>query len=303
MTFSPSWYTTHPDEEKSNVSLDRLTLEQFDGIVKNYVRSNQERTAEAITKADGATWQVSNPWFKQTKANLKLVNTWLSGKGINYPTYPDFTEAAEELANTGLLDIDGAARAQHLDGNGPKTFKGAITKRNYDSLDAMIAQERQATIEQQGAGKQADIERAFDGLPIEDQKQMLREAEKQSHTNADAKISQQNADSWLTLHPEYRDDTANGKLMREQLILNGVTDRAVTVNDYEWANRQLVSAGLLRQNPAALKKQQAQEVLDRAERAVKTSAAFDTTSEDAMYELPLDEVRRRANGNFTGSGF
>src|ERR1700730_7860170 len=99
MTFSPSWFTTHPDEQKTNVSLAGIPLEQFDGVVRKAAISNQERTAAAITKADGYAWQVSNPWFKRTDTNLKLVNNWLSSKGINYPTYPDFTDAAEELVN------------------------------------------------------------------------------------------------------------------------------------------------------------------------------------------------------------
>jgi hypothetical protein len=300
MTFSPSWYTQHPDEEKAPVSVKGMSLEQFDGVVRKATTSNQDRTAAAITKADGFAWQVSNPWFKRTDTNLKLINNWLANKGITFPIYADFTEAAEELVNTGLLSVDEVERVKHLDGNGPKTFKGAITRRSFDSLDAMIAQERQAAIEQQGAEKQTDLERAFDALPIDDAKALIRDAERSHQAIADGKISQQNGDSWLTLHPEFRDDTANAKLMREQLLLNGVVNRPVTIEDYEVANRQLVSAGLVRQNPAALRKIQAQEVLDRANHAVKTSAAFDTTSEAAMYEMPLDEVRRRANGNFSG---
>jgi len=302
MGFSASWYTQHPMEETKNVSLDGISLEQFDGVVKKATLSNQDRQADAISKADSYSFQVANPWFKRTASNTKLVNHWLTSKGINDPTFPDFIEATSVLANTGLLDIDEAAYASHLDNNGPKQFKGALTGRTYESLDALIAQERQAAIEQLGAEKQSDLERAFDHLPLEDAQALLRDAEKRSQSLADGKISQQNADAWLTLNPTWRDDEANAKLMREQLILNGVTG-VVTINDYQIAERQLVAAGLVRQNPAALRKQQAQEVLDRAEHAVKNSAAFDTTSEDAMYELPLDEVRRRANGNYTGVGY
>lgn len=304
MTFSPSWYTQHPDEQKTPVSLDRITLETFDGLVKNKTTTNQERTAAAITKADGFAWQTSNPWMKRTDTNLKLVNNWLANKGINYPTYPDFAEAAEELVNTGLLAVDEVERVKHLDGNGPKTFKGALTGRTFDSLDSLISQERQAAIEQQGTLKQTDLEAAFDALPIEEQQQMLRNAEKASQAVLDGRVSQQNADSWLTLHPEFRDDTANGKLMLARLRLNGVINRPATIEDYEIAERQLVKAGMVRQNPVALQKQQAAEVVARAKRAVETpGSVFDNTTEEAMYELPLDEVRRRANGNYTGVGF
>lgn len=300
MTFSPSWYTTHPDEQKSDVSLDSLTLDAFDKIASKAALSNEDRMAAAITKADGFAWQTANPWFKSTDSNLKIVNQWLSSKGINYPTYPDFTEAAEELVNTGLLDVDGAARAQHLDGNGPKTF--ALSGRKYDSLDSMITQERKVAVDALAADKPSDLERAFEHLPIEQAQAALREGERRHQVTADAKVSEQNADSWLTLHPEWRDDATNAKLMAAQLHLNGFKP-PYSISDYEIAERQLVEAGMVRQNPKALEKQKAAEVVARAQHAVKNSAAFDTTTEDAMYELPLDEVRRRANNNYTGVGF
>jgi Tfp pilus assembly protein PilX len=301
MSFDPQWYTQHPTEEKKPVSLDGISLEQFDGVVQNATVSNKERIADAISKADSYSFQLANPWFKRTTANNKLVNHWLTSKGITNPTYPDFTEATGALVNAGLLDIDEVEHVKHLDGNGPTRFKGALTKRDYDSLESMIAQERQAAIEQQSAVQQSDMERAFDRLPIEDAQALLRDAERQFKANENAKISQQNADSWLTLHPEFRDDTGNGKLMLAQLRLNGVVNRAVTVEDYEVAERQLVTAGLLRQNPAQLKKIQAQAVIDRAQAAVnEPGSVFDKTSEEEMYQLPLDEVRRRANGNYSG---
>ena len=52
MGFSASWYTTHSDEQKTNVSLDGLTLEKFDTIVSKASISNQDRQADAISKAD-----------------------------------------------------------------------------------------------------------------------------------------------------------------------------------------------------------------------------------------------------------
>jgi hypothetical protein len=287
------------DKQKTHVSLEGITLNQFDGVIKNTNLSNQDRHAAAITKADGSSWQIANPWFKRTDTNLKLVNNWLASKGINYPIYADFTEAAEELVNTGLLAIDEVERVQHLDGNGPKKFKGALTGREYDSLDSMIAQEQDASLHK--IEQPSDLEAAFDALPAEQALQMLRNAEKQSQAVRDGAVSQQNADSWITLHPESRDDEYNGRLLLSQLKANGVTG-VVTIEDYEIANRQLVSAGLLRQNPAALRKQEAAEVTARAERAVKTpGSVFDTTSEADMYNLPMDELRRRASGNYTGS--
>ena len=242
---------------------------------------------------------MANPWFKRTITNTKLLNNWLVQQGITDPIYPDIADAAEALI--GLLDVDEAARAQFLDGNGPKTFKGSLTGRTFDSIDTMIAQERQAAIEQQASVQQTDLERAFDKLPIEEQKQMLRNALSDHQTKADAKISEQNADSWITLHPEFRDDQYNGRLLLSQLKANGVTG-VVTIEDYEIAERQLAASGLLRQNPASLRKQEAAEVIARAQRAVNTPGTiFDKTTEEEAYNLPMEELRRRANGNYSGS--
>jgi hypothetical protein len=301
MPFSASYYTQHPSEEKDPVSLDGISLEQFDGVVRKATISNQERTADAIAKADGFAWQIANPWYKRTDANTKLVNHWLSEKGVTQPMYADFADAAETLAKAGLLSVDEAAYASHLDGLDPKKFRGHFTKREYNNLDEMIGCERQAAIAAQATEKPTDFEDAFNRLSHEDAKQLCRDAEKQAQINADVVITSQNADSFLTLHAEFRDDTTNGKLMAAQLHLNGFKP-PYTIEQYEISYRQLVEAGLVRQNPKALEKQQAAEVLDRAKRAVNTpGSVFDKTSEAEKYNLPMEELRRRAQGNFTGS--
>jgi hypothetical protein len=304
MTFSPSWYTQHPDENKTNVSLDGISLEQIDGIVSKAAMSNQERTAAATSKADYHSFLRANSWYRPTVANNKVVNRLLLSKGLTHPMYAEINEVATEAANAGLLDeVDGAALAQSLDGNGPKKFTGTFTKREYTDLDTMLVQERHEVIQQQGAEKQSDIEQAFDKLPADEAKQVINAALKQHQANADGVISSQNSDSWLSLHPEFRDDEQNAKLLAAQMRKNGVVGRFFTIEDHEIANRQLVAAGLIRQNPKALRKQQDAEVVERAQHALKNSAAFDTTTEEEMEALPLDEVRRRANGNYTGVGY
>lgn len=300
------WYVgrgaVQPTQEEPTVKLDNLTLDAFDNIIEKASLNNQERQAAAIEKADSYSFQVANPWFRQNDANMKIVNKWLESKGIRYSTYPEIAEAAEELAAAGLVSVDDAAYASHLDGNDPQTFRGAITQRDYDSLDGLISNERAASIRMLGTEKQSDEELAFEALPLEQQGQMLRDGLKQHQANVDAEISTQNADSWISLHPEFHDGTANGKRLALQLHLNGFK-APYTIENYELAHRQLLASGDVRQNPAQLRKQEAQAGLDRAEYEVKHSAAFDKTTEDQMYELPLDEVRRRANGNYTGIGF
>ncbi len=87
----------------------------------------------------------------------------------------------------------------------------------------MIAQNRQSAIDALAADKAGDLEDAFNRLPGEQALEMLREADRQSQAMADGKISQQNADSWLTLHPEYHDD-----ILKRQTAARSVTP--------EWGN-------------------------------------------------------------------
>ena len=306
MVFTPAWMNPFqpPSEETNPVKLDNLTLDGFDNIIHKASLSNQERTAAAISKADYYSFLRANSWYRPTIANNAVVNRWFQSKGLPHPMYAEINDAATELAQAGLLgDVDKAAFAQHLDNVSPKRFTGTFTQREYTDLDTMLLQERQAVIEQQGTEEQNDQERAFERLSADEVRQMIRDGEKQHQANADSVITGQNGDSWVSLHPEYHDGTANAKRLALQLRLNGVVNRPVTIEDYEVAHRQLLASGDVRQNKVALEKQQAAEVLARAEHAVKNSAAFDTTTEDAMYELPLDEVRRRGNGNYTGTGF
>jgi hypothetical protein len=306
MTFAgAAWYNAHGAVEptqKKTVSLDTLTLPDFDSLIAKEALSNGERQAAAQEKADSYSFQVASPWFVRSESNMTAVNKLLSSKGIRYSTYPEIAEAAEELASAGLIEVDAAAWASHQDGIGPKTFNGVFNKgRVYNSLDEMISNERHTAL--RTFEKKTDQELAFENLSADDMRSMIRNGEKQHQANADRVITEQNANSWISLHPEFHDGTANGKRLALQLHLNGVVNRPVEISDYELAHRQLLAQSEIRQNPAQLRKQEAQAVLDRAEYAVKHSAAFDQTTEAQAYELPLDELRRRANGNYTGIGF
>ncbi len=299
MTFAGAEYLRHPDE-KEPYDFKNVNFEKFNSIVNTSAKTNQERQADAIAKADSGSFQVANTWYVRSTANERLVNHWLKSSGITQPMFADFMAACEALIDAGALEVDEAAFAQFKDGNGPRTFKGALTGRIYDSLDGLIANEREA------AASQVNItpeDAAFDDLPIEEAQALLKEAQHITEQEALRPETDANASAWISLHPEYRDDDRNGKLLLAQLRLNGVINRVVTVEDYEIAARQLIDAGMVRLNPAQVKKQQAQDIKQRAERAVNTpGSVFDKTSEEEMYTLPLDEVRRRAEGNYSGRG-
>jgi len=300
----PDWMKSKPVAEvkqKTHVKID--TLQQFDAIVKKFATSDADREAAAIEKADSYSFQVAHPWFLQTDTNVKIVNKWLKNKGIRYATYPEIAEAAEELAQAGLVSVDDATYASHLDGIDSKKFVGALTKREYTDLDTMLKQERHAAIQRLGAEKESPEEEAFNALSLEDQKTMLLEAERTHQVNVDAVVSKDAADSWVSMSPTYRDNDGNAKLLLAQMRHNqkGKAAQPFTIQEHEIANRQLVASGLIRQNPIAVKKVEAQAVIDRAQAARnEPGSPWDNTSEEEMENLPLDELRRRADRQLAG---
>src|ERR1700733_10780434 len=50
--------------------------------VNSAAMSNADRQAATITRADSASFQIANPWFKRTDKNTDLVNRWLDAQGI-----------------------------------------------------------------------------------------------------------------------------------------------------------------------------------------------------------------------------
>ena len=179
---------------------------------------------------------------------------------------------------------------------------GVLTKQTYGDVDSMILNERQAALSQ-FTPESAD-EKAFNKLPTDQQIAMLREAERLEQLNLKRPEQQKNADAWITLHPEYFDNTRNGKLMKVQLRSNGVVEGNETIQDFEVASQQLRASGLLTLNQTALNKQHAEELRQRASEAVETpGSVFDTdTSEEDMYALSMDELRARSNKVLSGKG-
>ena len=226
------------------------------------------------------------------RKNTRIINHWLQTKGINHPTYPDFETAFQELSATGAIEVD-------YDAQQPTAFKGALTKKTFYSIDEMIGAERQAALNQVIAPSQDEVD--FQNLPSEQALPLIREAEKQAHNQLSETERKRNADAWLILHPEFVDSERNAHLMAMQLRLNGVIDGETTIADYELASRQLRESELLKLDPKVVRKQQAEELQQRADAATKIPGSiFDTTTEEEMYDLPLDELKRRANGNYSG---
>ena len=216
MSFDASWYTQHPQEAEQidRTVLEGLSLDQLTSLVsKAAMDNNQDRRAEAIRKADSYSFQTANPQLIRSAENTKAINYWLESHGISQPTYPDFQAAYHDLTSRGLLAIDKSKKAS-------ATFKGPLTGKTYESLDDMIHGEREFAIRQ--VPEQTTIEKAFFSLSPEEQRALLKEGEKAEQLKGKRADIQADADAWLTLHPEYRDDTRSGKLMDMQLRTNGV---------------------------------------------------------------------------------
>jgi hypothetical protein len=253
---------------------------KFSSAVNNTAMSNADRQAAAITRADSFSFQIANPWFKQTDKNTNLVNRWLDAQGITNPTYPDFAAAADALM--AVLDVDSSQKA-------PTSFKGAITGRTYDTLDGMIANERQASLRR--VPERTAEEEAFDNLPIEEVQARIKHAVRGQMLEANGLQTEKNGSAWASLNPWYFDSTRNGELMLAQMRKNGVADGLATIEQYDAAAKQLRDAGLLQINKNAVAKQEAAEVAQLA--ADHQAEAFNLAEAEG---LSMEELYRRGGG-------
>jgi hypothetical protein len=98
---------------------------------------------------------------------------------------------------------------------------------------------------------------------------------------------------FLQSNPAYRDCAHNTKLMRMTWDQRGI--KAPSLVEIEEAYIDLRTAGVLQLNPKAVERENAASYAARADEIIAERKAREF-NEDAAYELPLDEVRRRAIG-------
>lgn len=286
------YYITHPDNKQVELSLDDMTAEKLDAAVQRASVNNQQREAAALSKADSYSFQIAHPEFLRTAENTRLINHWLQTQGIANPLYADFEAAYNALSD--VLTIDQAEIAKQQDRKTALTFKGVLTKRTYTSLEDLIANERQAALQQ--IPQPTPDETLIEKLPIEEAQALLRAGERAGQQRANILKTKENADAWLLANPWWVDNDKNAHLMVVQLRANGVAEGAASIADYQKAAQQLRDSGLLTLNRKVVEKQHAKELQARATEVVN-NLSFDETE---AYRLPLDEVRRRASGNFSG---
>jgi hypothetical protein len=98
-----------------------------------------------------------------------------------------------------------------------------------------------------------------------------------------------NADAFLTMHPEIYDTQRNAELFKHELH-RMFGESLLTVNEYEAAYESLRASNLLSLNKTEVEKQR--KAADKARYAAQKAQTV-TPSEQDLYDMPLDELRRR----------
>jgi hypothetical protein len=165
-------------------------------------------------------------------------------------------------------------------------FKGKLTGKTYDSLEAMRHCER---LEAMRRAVPTEDEAAFDDLPAEKIKELFARAAKSEQEKADLAMSGIDLQTFFELNPAYVDCQQNTTPIVSFLRARGI--KAPTLSDMQDAYDSLKAAGLLVLNQAVLQKQRKGEIADRAK---EIEAARALPDDDELYSLLLEEVRRRA---------
>lgn len=282
-----SYLNQEVKQPKPTTEFSKLSLEKFKAVVNKAGISNSDASYDAIRKADIVSFWTANTWLRDTEKNVRLINHYLDSKGITHQTFPDFQMAADALAAEGVLDVHGAEFASYQDGVRPSKYRNPITGQTYDSLDALIANGHNDALHTVPQRSKEEID--FDALPLEEVQALCKAAVQAEEAAQNAPQNQLNADAFLTNHREIFDNEHNARMISMQLKADGVTG-VVTQAQYEHATEQLNASGLLTLNKNVLAKQRAAEVQRTAAEHV-----VENLSEEDMENLPLDELRKRAN--------
>jgi hypothetical protein len=276
-------YTWHPSEQRQTIhtKFDGMPAQKLDAIINRAAMTNQQRTDEALTKADAFAFQVANPQFKRTDKNTRVMNHQLSSWGIENPTYEDFARAFDALNESGLLDIDETVPV-------PRTFTGIFSKKTFGNVDELVLNERHAALQSMSVSEE---EIALEQLPLDQFKDVVKSREREEQRKVDGYKTGIAGDAWLTQHPEFKDNRFNARLMRQQLATNGVLEGAATIPDYQRAYQQLLTSGLLSLNQTEVNKQHQESLRQEASEALKPEL-----TEEEMEALPFEELEKRARG-------
>jgi hypothetical protein len=166
-------------------------------------------------------------------------------------------------------------------------YHGKVTGVEYPTLEMMLQAERLEIMRR----SRPDGKRDLDSLsPAEVRDYLEQEAMTNQEREARAN-SQACADGFSQLHPEYIDNDKNAETMKHACALLGIVNP--NLNQIEEVYQRCRVQGLLYLNQKVLNEQFTQSTRTYAE---DLKAASTMPSEEELYSMPLEEIRRRAGG-------
>lgn len=171
---------------------------------------------------------------------------------------------------------------------GYQQWHSSLTDKTFDSREAAAHYDEIAARTAHAATQQ---ESELDNLTAEQVKLVAQAMISATADHGRQTSIDDDASVFLTMHPEYVNNSANGGKMKAALIAKGRLQYA-TVHDLNEVYSELREAGTLELNQKVLDEQNRQDVLARAK---ELSQPFD---EQEAYNLPMHELKRRANGNY-----
>ena len=184
----------------------------------------------------------------------------------------------------------------------PDGYYGPLTGKYYDSLEAMHHYELR---EAQHRGVDP-TEMLLEGLTTDQIAALDKRVRQGEQVQVDRSASSVDTATFLELHPEMIDCEANSEELKRWLFARGQWNpegtRFPTLSELEDAFKNLKAAGVLKLNQAELNRQAKERAQERARQirarggVAAVAANTPTESEAELYELPMDELRRKSAG-------
>jgi hypothetical protein len=170
-------------------------------------------------------------------------------------------------------------------------YHGKVTGVEYPTIEMMLEAERLEIMRRSGPDGKRDLN-SLSPSEIRD----YIEAEAMTNQEREARAhSQACADGFAQTHPEYLDTTKNAETMKHACALLGIVNP--NLNQLEEVYQRCKVQGLLELNQKVLNEQYVQSTRTYAE---ELKAATIMPSEEELYSMPLQEIRRRAGGGGGG---
>ena len=166
-------------------------------------------------------------------------------------------------------------------------YHGKVTGVEYPTIEMMFQAERLEIMRRSGPDGKRDLNSLS---PAEVRNYFDQEAMTNQEREARAN-SQACADGFSQIHPEYIDSKRNAETMKHACALLGIANP--NLNQLEEVYERCKAQGLIELDQKVLNEQFAQSTRTYAE---ELKAASTMPTEEELYALPLDEIRRRAGG-------